>query len=428
MPHAETRPDRREESSLSLDTVRNATIVALILLLPFAIRCGAVIDVHSPHFQRGLLGATTVGLIDIVLIILSVLAIPLLVRRDSYRDRPIGLIGMAAFATVTLILLAFQPSLEGLVRFVRFAGITGAIAIVRWMLPPTYRAVVIWPLTFSVGTQAAWALAQTFVWRNGHESGITRRFDHSWTQGYGSMDGAYALAAFMVLGIAIVLASGRFRRIHPLMWLTVVLAAASISGSFGRQGVLAAFFIAGLYGLAWLINRKRDDLAASLAVVVPMSIGIAVAWDGWQVRAAETAAGQQWGREALLNRAFGIIEANPLFGVGPGNYGPTLARTGLTEVDITMVHNVPVLVAAEYGVPAGILFVVWIGLLGISALFTSVRTAAVFVAIAPYLVFDHPHIAYAYGIAEFGLWLSVLDYHRSWESGAAKQRVGLAET
>lgn len=85
---------------------------------------------------------------------------------------------------------------------------------------------------------------------------------------------------------------------------------------------------------------------------------------------------------------------------------------GLTEVDHTIMHNIPVLIAAEYGVPVGALFTPWLGLLGLAALFTSARATAVFVAILPYVYFDNLHMVYINGTVGLGLWSAVMDYHR----------------
>lgn len=93
--------------------------------------------------------------------------------------------------------------------------------------------------------------------------------------------------------------------------------------------------------------------------------------------------------------------------------GPTLARIGLTDADVTYVHNAPVLVAAECGVPLGVVFTLWLVALGMAALFTSARATAGFVSIVPYLLLDHTHLVYVYALAEFGLWLAILDYHRA---------------
>ena len=404
---------------LVLDTVRNVLVAALIVAIPFAFHSSYVVDVHSPFLEHAYLGETVVGPIEFVLLLLAVASTPLLLRRTSYRGWPIGLIGAVALTAVTLILvLAGGPTPEGVVRVVRFAGIAGAIATIGRMSPDLLRKAVMWPITGTIALQAAVALAQTFVWHNGRENGITDRFDHVWTQGYGTI-GAYALATILVVAIAIVLSAGAYQRLHPLMWVSVVLASAAIATTFGRSGALAVFAIAGLYGIAWVLKRKRNYLASSVAAFLPMSIGIAITWDGWSVRASETAAGQQWGREDLLQRAYEVIGTSPIFGVGPGKFAPSLARLGLTPVDISIVHNVPVLVAAEYGVPVGIMFTAWLGLLGVAAIFTSVRAAAVFVALVPYLIFNHNPIVYGYGIAVLGLWLAILDYHRAHRDGHA---------
>ncbi len=395
-----------------LDGLRYALVAALIAVIPFAIRYLLLVEVHSPHIERPLLKASTFGPLELVLVLVAVSSLPLLLRRSTYRGRPLGLLGAMGFTGITLVWLLFDPSAEGILRTMRLAGVVGTIAIVSTMSVRTFRLAIVWPLAASAGVQATWALLQTHVWRSGHQSGITIRWSHAWTQGYGTMDGAYALAAFLVLAIAIVLASAAFGRLHPLMWVSVLVSSFAVSVTFGRSGVLALLAIGGLYGLMWLVSHRGRDLASSLSATVPMLTGIAIAWTGWSVRAGETLRLQQFGRESLLDRAFTVIGGHPVVGVGPGNYGPTLARIGVTSTDITIVHNIPILVAAEYGIPIGVLFTAWLIALGIVSVMTSMRAITVFVAIVPYLVFDHPHLVYAYGIAEFGLWLAVLDFHR----------------
>lgn len=420
MPLVRNRPAVAGTTFFDLPTVRVALVVALILWIPVAHRFSIVVDVHSPFLDHPYLRATVIGPLDAVFLLLALTSLPLVFRRAAYRGRPIGLIGALTLTAVTLILVIVGgPTPEGVARIVRFAGITGVIATVGQMSPVLLRNAVVWPLAGSAAVQALVALAQTFVWHSGRESGITVRFDHSWTQGYGTIGGPYALATLLVVSIAIVLAAGAFKRLHPLMWVSVMLASAAVATTFGRSGAMAVCAIACMYAIAWIVKRKTDYLTSSIATLLPMTFGIAIAWRGWSVRAAEAVAGEQWGREALLRRAFEIIKANPIFGVGPGKYSPTLARIGLTDVDITIVHNVPALVAAEYGVPLGIMFTVWLGVLGLAALFTSVRAAGVFVAIVPYLLLDHSPILYGYGIALFGLWLATLDYLWQHRAGTA---------
>lgn len=414
------QPAETARISIRLDTIRIALVAAMVVAIPFALRAFVPIEVHSPHLKLYFLKVTVLTPLDMILALLAIAAIPLLLRRDTYRNWPIGLIGALAFTAATGLWLLAAPSPEGLARLVRLAGITGAIATVGRMSPSVLRGAVIWPLTVSIGFQATYALCQTFVWHNGYASPITARFDHIWTQGYGTMGGPYPLAAFAVLSIAIILSSGAFARLHPAMWVAIVVSSASLSTTFGRIGVVSALSIGGVYGIAWLARRTWEYLGASVATVLPMSIGIMTAWVGWNVRAGETTAGNSSGREGLLNRAFTVIEANPIFGVGPSQMGPALARIGLTEADVTYVHNVPVLVAAEYGVPLGVVFTLWLVALGMAALFTSARATAVFVSIVPYLLLDHTHLVYVYALAEFGLWLAILDYHRAHRDSTVK--------
>lgn len=409
-----------------LAKVRVILVVFFIILIPFSITSLLWIEEHSAHITYDLLGWTTTGPFDAILLLLAVAALPLLFRKDTFRGYPIGLTGLAVFTVVTCVWILVDPSLQGVARTVRFAGITGAVVIIRHMPVAVFRNAVVWPLTISAMIQASLGLLQTHLWNNGTASPITERFDHAWTQGYGTMDGGYALAAFLAVASGIILASGAFRRLHPAMWVTVVLSSAAISTTFGRLGVLAMVGIGAFYGVTGLIRRNWEYVSAALAATVPVAVGIAYTWIGWSVRAAETAAGYTSGRDTLMSRATTIIEMHPFVGVGPGNYGPTLARIGLVDVDYTIVHNVGVLVTAEYGIPIGVLFSLWIAALGITSILTSVRAMAVFASIVPYLMLDHTHMSYAYAIGGFGLWIGALDYLRLHRNDTRDGRYGKA--
>lgn len=407
---------------------RAVLVGLLVVLLPFAIEWLWIVDVHSPHFRYLLLGSTTTGPFDAVLLGLALAAVPLFIRRKTYEGLPIGLLGVAIFCLVTVLWVLPDTTAHGIARAVRFAGVAGLVASVRWFPKSTFRMALVWPLTASAALQASLALLQTFVWRNGNTSGITARFDDQWTHGFGTMDGGYALAAFLVISVAIILASGAFERLHPLMWITVGLSSAAVSTTFGRLGVLALIGIAGFYALGAIWKRSREYLAAAALAVVPLTVGIATTWTAWSVRAAETAAGNATYRESLLARAITVIREHPLVGVGPGEYGPAVARMGLpevlSEVHVTVVHNVGILTAAEYGIPIGVAFSLWIAALGIASILTSLRAMALFASIVPYLVFDHTHMSYAYAIAGFGLWLATLDYLRLHRDSTRDGRYG----
>lgn len=407
-----------------LTNVRVILVAAVIVMIPFAITSLLWIEEHSAHLNYDLLGWTTTGPFDAVLVLIAVASLPLLFRKDTYRGAPIGLIGLIAFTLVTCAWILVDPSLQGVARAVRFAGITGVVVTVRHMSGDTFRNAVVWPLAASAIFQATLGLLQTHLWTNGTASSITARFDHQWTQGYGTMDGGYALAAFLAVASGIILASGAFRRLHPAMWVAVGLSSAAISTTFGRLGVLALVGITAFYGVTGLVRRNWEYLSAALVAIVPVTVGIAYTWVGWSVRASETAAGFTSGRDTLMSRATTIIEMHPLVGVGPGNYGPTLARLGLVDIDYTVVHNVGVLVTAEYGIPIGVLFSLWIAALGVVSILTSVRAMAVFASIVPYLMLDHTHMSYAYAIGGLGLWIATLDYLRLHRDATRDGRYG----
>lgn len=424
MPVSNRSPSSTVEVGDVLTNIRVILVATVIVMIPLAITSLLWIEEHSPHLNYDLIGWTTTGPFDAVLLLIAVAAIPLLLRRTTYRGVPVGLIGLICFTAATTVWILVDPSLQGVARAVRFAGITGLVVIVRYMQPTTFRKAVVWPLTASATAQATLGLLQTHLWNNGTESSITARFDHAWTQGYGTMDGGYALAAFLAVSCGIILASGAFQRLHPAMWIAVGLSSAAISTTFGRLGVLCLIGIAGFYGVTGLVRRNWEYLSSALVAIVPVTLGVAYTWAGWSVRAAETAGGFTSGRETLMSRATTIIEMHPLVGVGPGNYGPTLARIGLTDIDYTVVHNVGVLVTAEYGIPIGILFSLWVAALGIVSILTSVRAMAVFASIVPYLVLDHTHMSYAYAIGGFGLWIATLDYLRLHRDATRDGRYG----
>lgn len=427
-------PMKEQPSSSSVDVTDVLTRVTVILvavvivMIPFAITSLLWIEEHSAHINYDLLGWTTTGPFDAILLLVAVASLPLLFRRDTYRGIPIGLIGLIAFTVITCAWILVDPSLQGVARTVRLAGITGVVVTVRHMSLGTFRNAVVWPITISAIVQATLGLLQTHLWNNGTASSITARFDHAWTQGYGTMDGGYALAAFLVVASGIILASGAFRRLHPAMWVAVGLSSAAISTTFGRLGVLSMIGIAAFYGATGLIRRNREYVSAALVAIVPVTAGIAYTWVGWSVRASETAAGFTSGRETLMSRATTMIEMHPFVGVGPGNYGPTLARIGLVDVDYTIVHNVGVLVTAEYGIPVGVMFSLWVATLGIASILTSVRAMAVFASIVPYLMLDHTHMSYAYAMGGFGLWIATLDYLRLHRNETRDGRYGAKAT
>ena len=285
----------------SLDAVRNAAVGALIVWVMFASNYPVPVHIHSAHMRRYIMQATVVNPIDIVFVVLAVVAVPLILRRATYDGWPAGLIGVLTITVITMVFVISGPTPEGLMRAVRFAGITGLVATIRWMSPQTLRMVVVWPLTLAVLIQASIGLSQTFIWHSGAAT------LPAWTRAYGTMDSPYGYAAFTALGVAVILSSAALARLHLAMWIAAILGSVSVAAVFGRVGALSLLMVGGVFGIGWLLTRKRRYFASAVAAVVPMSVGIAATWSGWQIRAAATAAGSLSGRGPLLRRAFTII-------------------------------------------------------------------------------------------------------------------------
>ena len=77
-----------------------------------------------------------------------------------------------------------------------------------------------------------------------------------------------------------------------------------------------------------------------------------------------------------------------------------------------MVHVVPLLVAAEFGILVGLAFLFWLVALGLRSLRTSIHSIAIFGAAFSYLLLDNLHYVYPMGVAMFGVWLATLDNDR----------------
>lgn len=409
---SQSRQDETESAGLSLAFVRAGVLSAVILSIPFALQRVLVVDHHSPDLAHPWLGAAVLTITDLLLAALFLVSVPVLARRSTYEHASIALFGSLGFLVATVVSSAFASGPEAVIRAIQAGGAVGAVVTVHEMSTRTFRQSIIWPLVATMLIQAPWAFAQTFIRHSGDTNGITARWDHVWTQGFGTMQGGYALASFMILSMAIVASYRRVEPLHPLMWVAIPLGSITAATAFGRLGVLAVLGIGSILLLGAILARSRHLLVLAIGSTVPMVFAIAITWEAWFVRAEEAASLNQSGREALLDQALHLIRANPLTGVGPGRYARVAVEVLGSDEVATVVHNVPVLITAEYGIPIGLAFAGWVFALGVGAVRAGVYASIVFVAIMPYFLFDLTHFAYAYGAAQFAVWLSVLDFHR----------------
>jgi hypothetical protein len=217
-------------------------------------------------------------------------------------------------------------------------------------------------------------------------------------------------------GIAARPANSRFKSLtlsipaRVAMWMTVVLSSGAVATTFGRTVLISILLVVGAYAIGWLVKRHRILGISAIAAVVPLAVTGIVVHSGWLVRASQTAAGDLTTRGSLAGRAIEMIQANPLLGIGPVQYGPNLAKMGLAVPDFHVVHNIPLLVAAEFGILVGVAFTVWIVMLGIRSFRLSTFAAALFLFSIPFFMLDNLHYVYGNGMASLAIWLALLDY------------------
>jgi len=421
------QPDTGNAIDRRLGTARGAFIATLIVVIPFSWLGHIAIDEHGLHPVNLSLAETSLGAIDLVLGLLIVSAIATMVRTSTRLSLSLGLGGMVALSTVGLLSLLFTPSLAGTAAVFRLFGLVAVIVNMRALDRDRYINFVVTPFTIIAMLQSTLALMQTFVVHGGPGAAALSAPDVIlWTTGIGSFHHQYSLAAFLALSMAVILSVQRFRTMKPWESSTVALSSAAMATTFGRSAAVSVMLLGIVYAVVWFRRRQQELAISALIVSIPAIVTGLVLHSMWLGRAAESLVLQTRGRGQMMATAFEIIGDNILFGVGPARYGPTLVSMGLTGWDTLMVHNVPLMIAAEYGVVIGVLAVIWLIALGVRATRTSVHALGVFLVVVPFLLFDNLHYVFPSGIASVGLWVAVLDFnsaneHVSTEDGRVRE-------
>lgn len=423
----ETPLTGRDHLPRTLATLRVASVAALILLIPYNIHLDAFISQHSPHLVGSGVQSTHLGPVDAVLALLIVATLPLLIPRSGFLRQPLGQAGMAVFAVVVAVSLLIFPSVAGAMMLLRVVGAFAVVVAIRSMSRADLVVGVVWSFALGASLQALTALGQTFVWHNGMIVDATTLADgEGWTAGRGTFGGTYSLAAYVILAMATALSFGiskrpansGFRSItlsgpaRIAMWITVVTASAATATTFGRAVLIAVGLVGSTYAIGWLLKRQTVLGISALAVTVPLAATGLLLRSGWLVRLDQSAALDLTRRDDLAETALSMITMNPLIGVGPVQYGSYMTEMGLVELDRHVVHNLPLLISAEFGIVVGIAFTVWLIAVVVRSFRLSIYATGLALSMVPFLLFDNLHYVYGNGIAMFAIWIAMLDYHR----------------
>jgi O-antigen ligase len=159
-------------------------------------------------------------------------------------------------------------------------------------------------------------------------------------------------------------------------------------------------------------------LPAILALCVGAAIPALVWRDGWVSRTQQSVTARS-GSQLTTDRGWLIHEANvlirehPVVGVGPGRYVLALRdkyhREPNQKVGVFKpVHNLPLLLTAEGGIPAGLAMTLLLVVVGWQAFRSGRLALALYVAYLPFALLDHLPYSFPQGLILTGLWLGVL--------------------
>jgi hypothetical protein len=390
--------------------VRAVALAGVILLLPIEISTRlAEAAGTAPGYNR----AVVVTAFDVPLLFLAVasaVSLPARLRRPGRGTATLMLLAAAA-----LFALAFHPSLRGVAVLLRLVGAVIVAAEVASLDTGRLRARVAVPLMGAAAVQGVVAFAQVVA---GEPIGLDGLGERSRLYAFGDVVAGqgttihpYVLAGLCLLAVLVAVALAPQRGPVRLWWMAGIGAAAAPLGiTFSRTAVLGL----ALAGLVLVPAARRSSyLRAPLTVAAVAALVPALIWSGGWVDRASASVGDDVdgvtsGRVTLTRQALELIADHPLVGVGPGRYTVALEAEGDPERR-DAVHTVPLLVAAEDGIAAGVAFtaaLVWVGAASFAA---GTGPAALFVAMIPFLLLDKWLYLHPNGMVMLAVWLAILD-------------------
>ena len=189
-----------------------------------------------------------------------------------------------------------------------------------------------------------------------------------WQRAMGSFPHPNVLGGFLAMGLVLALPlreclDRSWRAVWLIVWTVGWL---ELIFSFSRAALLAALVGCGI----WLLVRRgqtRGRLAVARLLIAPAValVGAAVVVGPFLLpRLAPTSAALSTtpvaGRLLLGSVASAFILAHPILGVGAGNFSLAELAPPFDAIAVEPVHVVPLLVAAEAGVPAGLAWLAFV--------------------------------------------------------------------
>lgn len=387
----------------------------VIALLPFTLPFNVVLKAGSDDDAESWIFFP----LDLGLAVILVVGTPSLISKVRGRQARRSWLLLAALTGLTAI--AAVVNLEA--ASAQFAGRMAAVAVLVMVLGDLGPRMLQGPVSYTLAIvgveQSLLAIGQAITGRPlglaalglGELPSLALPLAGGVTSVRGTLFYPYMLAGFSVLICTIMLAGTLLSHRRSLFWVLSMAAAVPIGLTYSRMSVLAVFGLAAVLLLAG--GPRRRNAIGLAAVLSGALIPAALTFEGWLARGQQTVAATDAesvssGRIMLVRQAWMIIKDAPIFGVGPGNYTDVLAQTEPDTPYLLPVHNVPLLVAAEAGVLAGLMCVALLCSLGMLAWQSGVASRSLYCAILPFLFLDVIPYRTPQGIVMFGLWIGAV--------------------
>lgn len=398
------RGDTASGPTTDLDRTAAIALAVTIALIPFNEQLTLIVRDTNPGGIDPLIRALRISPLDIMFILMIVIAAAQIFRtRPRWQDLGIVELGLFAGACISTVSAASNLSASSAAASARFWAVAATAYVIAHLEGDLTRRYVVAPYLVVATSQALLALGQTATNSGLIVEATLLSEGHPWTAGHGTFHTPYALAAFLTVAIAL---SARYEsNRNGWRWTPVcaLICSAAAATTFGRTSAIGVFMVAGALTVDWCVSGRKRYPVSALAALVPFLVTSIVLSSGWIVRLTDLASGEDRGRMQLLDTAVNLIRTHPLIGVGPGMYAQAV-----DAAEQFVVHNVPVLLAAELGVVAGLAVTVWLAVLGYHAIMESWRAAALFASVVPYLLFDNLHVVFIAGLALSAVWLGLL--------------------
>jgi hypothetical protein len=174
---------------------------------------------------------------------------------------------------------------------------------------------------------------------------------------YGTLPHPNVLAAFLVIGLSMVLHylffhSGKDRVVK--LWILTILSIGSLALmlTLSRTMILLWFVIFVLHIAFYLFKRSNwiQKTAFLCGLISLIIIGSFFTPVGWRFRTLHFGDEAIVTRQRLASAAGTMIVKNPLLGVGSYHFIPSIPSVTTQSLPLQPVHNVVLLLLAEYGV------------------------------------------------------------------------------